>query len=284
MTQKEILDRVQYHCDLRGLSKWTTQGYYGDAKRFQEFYGKPADELGIVHVQGYLHHQFKVKNRTSGTVNRINSGLRFLYNVALNQPLNLHEIPCQRNRRSFPDILTREEVLALIEACDNLRDKTMLVTAYGAGLRVGEIVRLRISDIDSVNMQIFIRNGKGGKDRFALLSPANLDILREYWLKYRPEDYLFMSRNHRPMSIRSLQDAFNKAKRLAGIEKNVTMHTLRHCFATHLLEDGISIYHIKQLLGHTNISTTCFYLHLVKIRDLDVTSPLDRLYPGDSDA
>ena len=210
--------------------------------------------------------------------------MRVIYGVVLEIPLDYSKLPSHRNYRSFPEIMTREEVESLFAACDNLRDKTIFMTTYGAGLRISEVANLTVSSIDSANMQILIRNGKGGKDRYALLSQANLDVLREYWLAYRPKNYLFLSRNHRPMSVRSIQDAFNKAKGLAGIQKKVTMHTLRHCFATHLLEDGVNIYHIKQLLGHSNISTTCFYLHLVKIRDLDVVSPLDRLYSGGSDA
>lgn len=210
--------------------------------------------------------------------------MRFLYGKVLDIPMDFAKIPSHRSYRSIPDILTKEEVRLLFSSCDSLRDKTILMTAYGAGLRVSEVANLKVSDIDSVNMQILIRNGKGGKDRFALLSQANLDVLREHWLKYRPREYLFLSRLGRPMSIRSMQDVFNKTKRLAGIQKKVTMHTLRHCFATHLLEDGVSIYHIKQLLGHAAISTTCFYLHLMRIRDLDVVSPLDKLNMGADNA
>lgn len=284
MTQQEVLERVRFYAELRGLSETTCNGYCSTVRRFQKHYGKPATELNLADIQDFLHYLLEERKNTGGSVNRNNSGLRFLYTVALDSPLNLNKIPFLRNLRKFPDIMTREEVSALFNACTNLRDKAMLMTAYGAGLRVSEVAGLKVSDIDSRNMQIYIRNGKGGKDRYALLSQTNLDILREHWLAYRPKEWLFHSRNHRPISIRATQDVFTKTKELAGITKNVTAHTLRHSFATHLLEDGVSIYHIKQLLGHTHISTTCFYLHLMKIRDLDVISPLDNLYPGDKDA
>jgi len=144
-------------------------------------------------------------------------------------------------------------------------------------MRLDEVAHLMVADIDSQKMQIFIPKGKGGKDRFAILSQANLHILWEYWKAYRPKEYLFLSRYRRTMTNKAVEDVFHKARKLAGITKKVSIHTLRHSFDTHLLEDGVSIYHIKQLLGHADISTTCFYLHLVKISELNVQSPLDRM-------
>ena len=275
MTMEEVLEQVKFHCELRGLSRHTQVEYLTKARRFQRHYGKPATELGIEEIQNYLHYLYTEKHLAAGTINTYNSGLRFLYNVVLDKPLNLFQIPCHRKQRSFPDILSREEVRNLLDSCDNLRDRCILTTTYSAGLRLDEVAHLLVSDIDSEKMQIFIRKGKGGKDRFALLSQANLEILREYWKAYRPKEYLFLSRNRRPMCNKAVEDVFYKAQRAAGITKKVSIHTLRHCFATHLLEDGVSIYHIKQLLGHSDISTTCFYLHLVKISELDVKSPLD---------
>ena len=195
----------------------------------------------------------------------------------MDRPLNLFQIPCHRKQRSFPDILTKDEVKLLLDACDNLRDKCILTTTYSAGMRLDEVAHLMVADIDSQKMQIFIPKGKGGKDRFAILSQANLHILWEYWKAYRPKEYLFLSRYRRTMTNKAVEDVFHKARKLAGITKKVSIHTLRHSFDTHLLEDGVSIYHIKQLLGHADISTTCFYLHLVKISELNVQSPLDRM-------
>lgn len=281
MTKEEILERVKFHAELRGLSKHTVEEYCIKAKLFQNHYDKPATELDVTDIQNYLHYLKTERNLSTGSINTVNSGLRFLYNVVLDKPLNLHKIPCIRKVRSFPDILTREEVTALFEACGNLRDRCMLMLGYSAGLRVSEIAALGVSDIDSKNMQIFIRNGKGGKDRYAILSQVMLEALREYWRAYRPKDRLFHSLSHNKsgdhISSRGIQSAFTNAKQAAGIQKNITFHTLRHSFATHLLEDGVSIYIIKQLLGHADISTTSFYCHLVKISQMKVQSPLDKL-------
>lgn len=279
MTKEEILQKLQFNTRLRGLSKNTQDEYYIKAKRFQDYYDKPATELNVEDIQNFLYYLLTEKALSSGTINTYNSGLRFLYNVTLDIPINLNKIPCHRKQRKFPDILTRAEITSLFNACDNLRDKCMLMTMYSAGLRLSEVSNLKVSDIDSQKMQIFIRNGKGGKDRFAILSRANLDILREYWKEYHPKEWMFYSRNNTGTHItsRAIQDIFHKFIIIAGITKKVTCHTMRHSFATHLLENGVSIFHIKQLLGHSDISTTCFYLHLVKISELNVTSPLDTL-------
>ena len=283
MTKEEILERVKFHAELRGLSKVTIEEYCSKAKMLQNHYDKPATELDITDIQNYLHYLKYERKLASSSVNTYNSGIRFLFNVVLDMPLNLHKIPCQRKVRSFPDILSRDEVRSLFDACKNLRDRAMLMTAYGSGIRVSEVAALKVSDIDSENMQIFVRNGKGGKDRFAILSEENLKILRRYWKEYRPKEWLFqsISNNRRGkgchISSRGVQEVLVYAKEKAGIAKKVNFHTLRHTFATHLLEDGVSIYVIKQLLGHADISTTSFYCHLVKISKMNVKSPLDKI-------
>lgn len=288
MTKEEILQQVKFHCEVRGLSQYTMAEYHTKAKVYQDYYDKPASELDVTHIQKFIHYLIHERKLAAGSVNTYNSGLRFLYNVVLDMPLNLYKIPCLRNTRKYPEILTRDEIQTLFNSCSNLRDKAILMTAYGAGLRVNEVANLRVSDIDSQNMQLYIQDGKGSKDRFALLSQTNLEILREYWLEYRPKHWLFSAlRGRNPqehLTCKSIQDVFYKSISKAGISKPVSIHTLRHSFATHLLEDGVSIYHIKQLLGHADISTTCFYIHLLKIRQLDVVSPLDKLTIESSDA
>ncbi|MBU7006051.1 site-specific tyrosine recombinase/integron integrase [Phosphitispora fastidiosa] len=282
MTKEEILQKLLFQTRLRGLSRNTQNEYFSKVKQFQDHYDKPATELTLEDIQNFLYFLLAEKGLSPATVNTYNSGLRFLYTATLDVPINLNKLPCHRKQRKFPDILTRKEVSALFDACDNLRDKCMLMTMYSAGLRISEVANLKVSDIDSQKMQLLIRDGKGGKDRFAILSQACLDVLREYWKQYRPTEWLFYSRNRTGTHItrRAIQNVFHKYKDLAGITKNVTSHTLRHSFATHLLENGVSIFHIKQLLGHSDISTTCFYLHLVKISELNVASPLDTPAPG----
>lgn len=279
MTKEQVLEKLKFDVELRGLSKHTQDEYYTKAKIFQDYYNKPATELGEKEIREFLHYLTTEKKLTSGSVNSYNSGLRFLYGVTLNISLNCKQIPRHRRSRKFPNILTKDEIQSLFDACDNLRDKCILMTLYGAGLRISEVAGLKVTDIDSKKMQLFIRNAKGSKDRYALLSQANLEILRVYWKSYRPKEWLFYSRVNTGTHITSkaVQNIFHKYIEKANISKKVTVHSLRHSFATHLLESGISIFHIKQLLGHSDISSTCFYLHLLKIESLNVQSPLDFL-------
>lgn len=279
MTKEEVLAKLKFDVELRGLSKNTQDEYYSRVKNYQNYFDKPATELGVEDIRQFLHYLTTEKKLVSASVNTYNSALRFLYGVTLNITLNIKQIPRHRKQRKFPDILTQEEIQILFNACDNLRDKCILMTIYGAGLRISEVASLKVSDIHSNKMQLFIRNAKGSKDRYALLSQANLEMLRAYWKAYRPKEWLFYSRNHTGTHIttKAVQNIFHKYINKAKITKNVTAHSLRHSFATHLLESGTSIFHIKQLLGHSDISTTCFYLHLLKIESLNVKSPLDQM-------
>jgi site-specific recombinase XerD len=279
MTKEQVLEKLKFDVELRGLSKNTHDEYYTKAKIFQDYFDKPATELGERDIREFLHYLSTVRKLTSGSVNSYNSGLRFLYGVTLDVNLNCKQIPRHRKKREFPEILSRVEIQSLFNACDNLRDKCILMTTYGSGLRLNEVARLKVSDIDSKKMQLLIRSGKGSKDRYALLSQASLEILRDYWKIYRPKEWLFYSRVNTGTHItpKAVQNIFHKYIDKAKISKKVTIHSLRHSFATHLLESGTSIFHIKQLLGHSDISTTCFYLHLLKIESLDVKSPLDSL-------
>ena len=196
MTKEEVLTKLKFELELRGFSKYTQDEYYTKAKLFQTYFDKPATELGIEHIRQFLHYLYTEKKLTSGTVNTYNSGLRFLYNNILDINLEIRKIPRHRKHRKLPAIFTQEELQSLFNACDNLRDKCILMTLYGAGLRLSEVAALKVSDIDSQKMQLFIRNAKGSKDRYAILSQANLDILRTYWQAYRPKEWLFYSRNN----------------------------------------------------------------------------------------
>jgi site-specific recombinase XerD len=174
--------------------------------------------------------------------------------------------------------MSKSQINKFFSVIENLRDKTIFETVYGAGLRLAEVTKLRVQDIDSESMRIFIHKGKGGKDRYTLLSQRNHEILREHWKQNRPPEYLFYSRNHTGthMTPRSVGDAFLKYREKAGLPDDFTVHTLRHCFATHLLESGVDVCRIKQLMGHTHIQSTTFYLHLLNF-DGSIKSPLDTL-------
>ena len=177
MTKEEVLDRLKFDVELRGFSKHTQAEYYTKVKLFQDHFDKPATELCVEDVRQFLHYLTTVKKLAPESVNTYNSGLRFLYGVTLNVNLNHRQIPRHRKPRKLPDILTQEEIQSLFNVCDNLRDKCILMTLYGAGLRLSEVASLKVSDIHSDKMQLFIRYAKGGKDRYALLSQANLEYL-----------------------------------------------------------------------------------------------------------
>ena len=192
MTKEQVLEKLKFDVELRGLSKNTQDEYYTKAKIFQDHFNKPATELGEEHIREFLHYLTTVKGLVSGSVNSYNSGIRFLYGVTLDVNLNCKQIPRHRKQRKFPDILDQEEIQSIFDACDNLRDKCILMTTYGAGLRLSEVASLKVSDIDSKKMQLFIRNGKGSKDRYRTSFQSNLKILRDYWKEYHPKEWLIL--------------------------------------------------------------------------------------------
>ena len=279
MTREEILEKVRFQGELRGLSQRTWYNYYLLVRQFQDYFDRPADELTLRDVQIYLHYLLTERKFKKGSVDVVNGSLRFLYRWVLETPLDGEKIPRHGKSLALPNILSREETLRLFEAAGNLRNRCIFMTAYGAGLRVGEVARLRVSDIDSKRMQIFIQEGKGEKDRFALLSQVNLELLREYWKAYRPRDWMFYPRYHpeRHLGVAAIEKIFRQAKERAGITDDVTPHTLRHSFATHLLEDGANLFAIKQLMGHSRVASTCRYLHMLSAAQMGVVSPLDKL-------
>jgi len=202
----------------------------------------------------------------------------FFYTKTLNRYWNIKKIFRIKGPRKLPAILSKEEIKSIFDVTENLKHKTILMTVYSAGLRVSEVCNLKITDIDSKNMQILIRQGKGKKDRYSLLSKANLEILREYWKRYHPTDYLFSGRGRTDnITPRSVQSMMRKSIKKTKITKNASVHTLRHSFATHLLDAGTDICYIQRLLGHSQITTTTIYLHLRRMDLLDIKSPLDML-------
>lgn len=281
MTNEEVVKRIHEEFALRGLSPHTEESYLCALRLFQRFHeDRPIETMGEPEIRNFLLYQISI-GKTNGSVNIYNSALRFIFGAILGRNLNCRMIPRRRDRRDLPAIMSKDEIVRFFSVIDNLRDKAMFETVYGAGLRLSEIVHLRVQDIDSKQMRIFIHHGKGGKDRFTVLSQRNLDLLREYWKQYRPnhpEGYLFYarSRDKHILTSRSVDNAFNKYKALAGLPESYTVHTLRHCFATHLLESGVEVCQIKELLGHTFIQTTAFYLHLSNLNK-SITSPLDTL-------
>jgi site-specific recombinase XerD len=265
--------------ELKGYSPITCKYYVAHIKRFSDFYNQSPELLGDSEIREYLHYCITERKLNEGTVNTIYSSLRFFYEVTLEREWKVKKLFRIKVPRKLPVVLSKEEIKDIFDSVDNLKHKAILMTIYAAGLRVSEVVKLTAKDIDSRNLQIIIREGKGKKGRYSMLSQSNLEILREYWNKYRPKDFLFEGQKpNSHISVRSVQKIFEKAKNKCNIKKKASVHTLRHSFATHLLEAGTDICYIQRLLGHTNISTTTIYLHIRRMDLLNIKSPLDTLY------
>ena len=278
MTKEQILEKLQYDLESRGKSESTVKEDTDKVRLFQDYHGKPADQLGETEILEYQHYLLKEKKVKASTANAHNSALRFVYTVTLDKAINFKKIPRVPQTRSLPILPTKEELGYLFYLSrDNLRNKALFMTIYGGGLRIGEASNLKVSDIDSDKGRIFIRKGKGGRDRYALLSKKALEALREYWADSQPKDWLFVTKHGNKMTEKAISDAWKSITKRSGIPKRMTVHTLRHCFATHLLNAGKSPFVIKQLLGHVTLHSTLWYLQLADSDTLKVKSPLDTL-------
>jgi len=278
MTKEQILEKMKYDLESRGRSPTTVKEYTEKVRLFQDYYGKAADQMGETEILGYQHYLLNEKKLKPNSANTYNSALRFVFGVTLDMPINLNRIPHAKYIRSLPVLPTKEELGFLFYlAGNNLRNKAMFMTIYGAGLRVSEAINLKITDIDSEKGRIFIRKSKGGRDRYALLPKKALEALREYWLETQPKDWMFITKQGTQMTTKCIQDAWKAIVKRSGIPKRITVHMLRHCFATHLLDEGNDLFKIKQLLGHSSINSTLWYLQLADSVTLKVKSPLDTM-------
>ena len=189
----------------------------------------------------------------------------------------------RKQKKTVYKVLTKEELSTFFNCIDDYKFKTIFMIAYGSGLRIGEITNLHISDIDSKKMRIFVREGKGNKERYTMLSKTSLEMLRTYWKKYRKpvkSDKIFLTELDEPMTVGVIRENFRKYRRKAGLNEKVTMHTLRHCYATNLIENGATLIQVKELMGHSNIRSTMEYVHVANI-DLGLESPLDVFLRGE---
>jgi integrase/recombinase XerD len=262
---------------MRNLSPNTEAAYIRAVVAFAKHFGRSPEQLDSTHVREYLLLVARRKQSWS-TYNVIRSALHFLYRVTLKKDWAPGEIVCAKTPRRLPVILSREEVRRLLAGIRSIKTRAMLTTLYATGLRVSELVHLKASDIDSQRMTIRVRQGKGQKDRYVMLSPKLLTLLREYWKQHRPGDFLFPGDDPaRPLERRTVQFHCKMAARRAGVAKTVSPHTLRHAFATHLLEDGVDLLTIQALLGHRSIRTTAMYTYVSPEKVRATTSPLDSL-------
>jgi len=262
---------------VRNLSPATQRSYLHAVAKFSRHFGRSPDRLGLEEVRAYRVH-LVATGISWPSLNQIVCALRFFYGVTLGCGEIPERIPYAREPRKLPLVLSADEVVRFLEAVPSLKTRVALTTAYAAGLRASEAVGLKVGDIDSGRMVIRVEQGKGGKDRYAMLSPQLLTILRGYWRLAQPRHWLFPGRDDsKPIDPQVLHGACRSACKAAGLAKRVTVHTLRHSFATHLLEAGTDIRIIQVLLGHNNLSTTARYTRVADTTIRSTASPLDRL-------
>jgi integrase/recombinase XerD len=262
---------------VRNFVAKTQADYIRQIKNFTLHLGRSPETATREDVRCYLLH-LASSGMGASTINSAGSALRFLFDITLDRPGIVRQLPVAREPRKAPVILSPEEVARMLEAAPGVKYKAALSVAYGAGLRVSEVVALKVSDIDSGRMMIRIEQGKRRKDRYAMLSPRLLALLREWWLACRSRGWLFPGRDPlQPITTRQLTRACHTAAQAAGIEKHVSPHTLRHSFATHLLEQNVDVRVIQVLLGHTKLDTTARYTQVASNTIRNITSPLDHL-------
>ena len=266
----------------RNYAATTIKAYVRIIEDFTRYFRRPPDRLGPQQLRQYQAHLFTDRKLQPGTVQQHVAALRFFYVKTLKRRYLLDELPHPKRGHKLPTILSPEEVAQLIEAARNLFHRTMLMTLYGTGVRRAELCRLRVTDIDRPRMMVHIRNGKGGHDRDVPLSVTLLETLRVYWRWMKPQTYLFPGtvKNWRadvPITPKMPWEACRAAARRAGLTQRLSPHTLRHCFATHLLEAGADLRTIQLLLGHRKLEHTLIYLHLSRRHLATVPNPLDTL-------
>lgn len=264
---------------LRNFSPKTQQAYLTQIKRLSAHYERSPDLMSHRELQDYLIYMKEEENLTFSSCNVARSAIRFFYGNVLKDEDIYISIPAQRTPKFLPEVLSAEEVMKLIDSTTNFRNRLLLMTAYAGGLRLEELVSLKVGHIDSKRMIIRIVQGKGQKDRYTTLSKILLEELKQYWRIYRPHKWLFYVKEpEKQMSKSTVQKIFTNAKKKAGIKRGRGIHTLRHCFATHMLEAGYDIRRIQKMMGHKSVSTTMIYLHVSRESVSSITSPLDMHY------
>jgi integrase/recombinase XerD len=273
-----LRQRMLEDMSIRNLAENTQQAYLQQVAAYARYFGHPPDQLGPEEVRAYQVHLVEDRKLAPGSISIATSALRFLYKVTLKQPWAPDEIPMPKKPFKLPVVLSPAEVMQFLGSVHNLKHRTILTTAYAAGLRVSEATHLLVTDIDSQRMVLRVEQGKGNKDRYVMLSPRLLDELRAYWKVARPTTWMFPGDNAgQPITRDAVGQACEKAHRASGITKPITPHSLRHAFATHLLEAGTDVRTIQLLLGHRSLATTSRYLKIATSTVCATTSPLDLL-------
>ena len=284
MTNNQFLKKLSQDMRMRNFSHYTYDTYMSKTKEMIKYFNKPLEEVTIEELRDFLYkYLLNERKLADRTVNYYNSIIRFVYEVTLDKLLNKKQIPMRKRKKTVYKVLTKEELSTFFNCVDDFKFKTIFMLAYGSGLRIGEIANLRVEDIDSKKMRIFVREGKGNKERYTMLSKQSLEMLRIYWSKYRQNKRrgrIFLSESGAAITVGVIREHFRKYRRKAKLSEKVTMHTLRHCYATNLIENGATLIQVKELMGHRNIRSTMEYIHVANI-DLGLESPLDVFLRGE---
>lgn len=273
-------DRMEEELRIRGHSENTRKSYLRCVRAFVKYFMRPPDQLTVEDIREYQLHLTRDRKVSPGTFNIHVCALRFFYFEVLQTDLDIRRIPYQKKGRKLPVVLSQDEVRDLLDAVSNLKHRAILTLLYATGARVSEATHLRIFDIDSKCSVVRIVQGKGSKDRNVMLSDRLLETLRAYWREYRPSFWLFPGQvPDQPLTRSAVARVVSHACKIAGITKAASPHTLRHSFATHLLERGVNIRVIQRLLGHKSLRSTEIYMHVAGTYLRDTPSPLDDLLP-----
>jgi integrase/recombinase XerD len=272
-----LRDKMIQQMQLKGYSSRTIENYTKSILGLAKYYKTSPDLLSQEQIRNYIQYNLIEKKLSKVWCNQLVSALKILFCEVLKREWNHSDIPRPRREKKLPVVLSKEEVGKLFSYSRNIKHRAILVLTYSAGLRLSEVKNLKIGDIDSKRMTVRVVQAKGFKDRYSILSPVALDVLRDYWKKYHPTQWLFETKLAQSLPESTLQHVFKNALRKSGIKKQVGIHSLRHSFATHMMEQGVSLPIIQQLLGHKSLRTTSVYLHVQQYTLDSVKSPLDSL-------
>jgi integrase/recombinase XerD len=274
----EMRRRMEEELKLRGHSPHTRKAYLAWVRRFAAHYRRPPEQMGSEEARAYLIHLLEAEKLSRSSLVQALCALKFFYGAVLHRLCEVEDLRFPKQPRKLPIVLSEAEVEQLLEATEDLQEQAILMTLYSAGLRLSELIHLEIKDIDSASMQIRVREGKGAKDRNVVLSKTLLEVLRCYFRQYKPKSWLFYNKlPQRPLLGRTVQRMMRRLGSKAGLRPGITTHTLRHSFATHLLEHGTELPYIQALLGHRSLRTTTLYLRISPEALRKVISPLDHL-------
>jgi site-specific recombinase XerD len=252
-----VREQMMKDLQLKGITPRTQKKYLREIGFMADYFDKPLEELGEREVKDYLVHMLQSRKLSRGTYRGYVAGIKFLYTTTLNREEVVEKIHYPKAKKTLPVVLDLAEIKTMLSVMENLKHRALLTITYSAGLRVGEAAKLKVTDIDSKRMMVRVQQGKGRKDRYSILSQTALELLRQYWRQYRPKEWLFEGqKDGTHICYTAIRNIFIEAKERAGITKPASVHTLRHSFATHLIEAGSSLHHVQLLLGHRSPTTT----------------------------